>query len=140
MLRPLVGLAVVEAVVEEEGGEGPRRHAHVEPREARLASAALDVVQVDEEGEVAVPLEPGLARVVVVVVRLVVLARAVLDRLQRLQIVLGVACELGGLGGRGVRVRGLRFRGSGIAGPGWGSGWVYRAPASLRGHLREREI
>ena len=99
VLRPLVGLAVVEAVVEEQRRVGLRRHREVEPREARLASAALDAVQVDEECEVAVAVEPGLARVIVVVVRLVVLARAVLDRLQRLEVVLGVACEVGlGLG------------------------------------------
>ena len=110
VLRPLVGLAVVEAVVEEQRRVGLRRHREVEPREARLASAALDAVQVDEECEVAVAVEPSLARVIVVVVRLVVLARAVLDRLQRLEVVLGVACEVGlglGLGvklGLGVRV------------------------------------
>ena len=109
VLRPLVGLAVVEAVVEEQCGVGLRCHSEVEPWEARLATAALDGVEVDEEGEVAVAVEPRLARVIVVVVRLVVLARAVLDRLQRLEVVLGVACEVGlGLGsglGLGVRVR-----------------------------------
>ena len=102
VLRALVGLAVVEAVVEEQRGVCLRCHREVEPREARLASAALDGVQVDEEGEVAVAVEPGLARVVVVVVRLVVLARAVLDRLQRLEVMLGVACG----GGVGLGVRG----------------------------------
>ena len=106
VLRPLVGLAVVEAVVEEQCGVGLRRHRDVEPRESCLASAALDAVQVDQKGEVAVTVEPGLTRVVVVVVRLVVLARAVFDRLQRLEVVLRVACEVGLGLGLGIEVRG----------------------------------
>lgn len=59
--RPLVWLAVAEAVVEDQCSERRGRHGDVEAREVGVAPRR-DVGQVDEEGEVAVPSVPRLAR------------------------------------------------------------------------------
>ena len=84
MQRALIRLAVVQAVVEHESRVRCGRDGQVEPREGGLA-AGLHIVQVDQKSEVAVAGLPGLARVVVVVVRLVKLPRVVAHRLQRLK-------------------------------------------------------
>ena len=138
-----LGRAVVQAVIEQERGVGRRLHGKVELREAGLPPAALDPVEVDlvrvrvrvrgrgkgrgrvadQEGEVPVALHPGLARVVEVVVRLVVLAGApfrgggVPHALQRLERLLGVAHQRGHARAqrRDHRVRGGQQRALGRA-------------------------
>ena len=116
--RPLVGLAIVQHVIEHERGVRGGRHRDVQAREASLSSL-VDVVEVDEEGEVPVAIHPGLARVVVVVMRLVELARMVAHRLQ--------SVAISGNRWQSVAISGNRWQSVAISGNPWQS-------EAIRGH------
>jgi len=91
VLRSLVGLAIIEAIVEDESREALGCNRQIEPRKCGLATATVNVIQVYEKREVPVAIGPSLTRVVVVVMGSVKLSRVVAHNLQRLDIRIGVA-------------------------------------------------